>query len=39
MTPTAGSGDPINISSLNRGYYFITVIADGNTYSRMFIKR
>jgi len=39
MTPTAGSGDPINISSLSRGHYIITVIADGNTYSRVFIKR
>ena len=39
LSPNAGSGDPINISSLSRGYYIITVVADGNTYSRMFIKR
>lgn len=39
LTPNAGSGDPINISSLARGYYIITVVADGENYSRMFIKR
>lgn len=39
MTPTAGSGDPINISALSRGYYIITVVADGNVYSQMFMKR
>lgn len=39
MTPTANPGDPINISSLTRGYYVLTVIADGNTYSRVFTKR
>ncbi len=38
-TPQVGSGEPINISSLTRGYYILTVIADGNTYSRMFMKR
>ncbi len=39
INSSAGSGEPIDISSLNRGYYILTVIADGNTYSRMFIKR
>lgn len=39
MTSTANPGDPINISSLTRGYYVLTVIADGNTYSRVFTKR
>lgn len=39
INSSAGSGEPIDISSLSRGYYILTVIADGNTYSRMFIKR
>jgi len=40
LTPnSAGSGDPISISSLLRGYYILTVVADGHSYSRMFIKR
>jgi len=38
-SPVAGSGDPINISMLERGFYILTVIADGNTYSRQFYKR
>ena len=38
-TPNAGSGDPIDISSLSRGFYILTVVADGTPYSRMFIKR
>lgn len=38
-TPLVGSGEPIDISGLTRGYYVLTVIADGNTYSRLFIKR
>lgn len=39
LTSIAGSGESINISSLTRGYYILTVIADGNTYSRLFTKR
>lgn len=39
MSPQAGSGEPINVSYLTRGYYILTVIADGNTYSRLFFKR
>lgn len=38
-TPTACSGDPIDISSLRRGFYVLKVIADDTLYSRMFIKR
>ncbi len=38
-TPTAGSGEPISISSLERGFYILRVVADGNLYSRLFIKR
>lgn len=38
-TPQVGSGEPINISFLSRGNYFLTVVADGNVYSRLFIKR
>lgn len=39
LTSSAHSCEPINISSLSRGIYILTVIADGNTYSRLFIKR
>ena len=39
LYPNAGSGDPIPVSSLPNGRYLLTVVADGNTYSRMFIKR
>ena len=39
LSPNAGSGEDINISSLPRGQYILTVIADGNTYSRIFNKR
>ena len=38
-SPNSHSGDPINISSLNRGYYLLSVVADGHTYTRLFIKR
>ena len=38
LVSSAGSGDVISISSLPRGRYILTVVADGNTYSRMFIK-
>ncbi len=39
LSPTACSGDPINISSLNRGFYILKVVADDRLYSRLFIKR
>ena len=33
------SGDPINISSLKRGYYLLNVIANGHTYTKKFGKK
>ena len=39
LTSNAQSGEFINISTLTRGYYILSVIADGHNYSRMFIKR
>ena len=39
MTPDAGPGDAINLSSLTRGYYILTVIANGHPYSKVFYKR
>ena len=39
LTSQAGSGEPINVSSLARGTYILTVVADGTTYSRTFVKR
>lgn len=38
LTSNAGSGDIIPIASLPRGRYILTVVADGNTYSKPFIK-
>lgn len=32
-------GEPIDISSLTRGTYILTVVADDTSYSRTFIKR
>ena len=37
--PNAREGDPIGISSLSRGYKILTVVADGITYSKVFLKR
>lgn len=39
MSPQAMSGESIDISGLARGTYVLTVIADGTSYSRTFIKR
>ena len=39
MSPQAMSGEPIDISSLTRGTYILTVVADDTSYSRTFIKR
>ena len=39
MTSDAGSGEPIDISSLARGYYILYVEADGQTYGARFGKR
>ena len=39
LIPNAGQGDPIDISSLSRGYKILTVVADGITYSKVFLKR
>ena len=39
MTPNAGPGDAINLSSLARGYYILTVVANGQPYSKVFYKR
>ena len=39
LTPNAGNMDPIDMSSLPRGYYLLTVIANGHTYTRQFYKR
>ncbi len=36
---TAMPGDAINISSLPRGYYLLTVVANGQPYSKLFYKR
>lgn len=36
---TVGSGIPIDISGLSSGRYVLTVVADGNTYSKLFIRR
>lgn len=33
------SGAPINISSLSRGYYLLSVVANGHVYTRQFAKR
>ena len=38
LISSAGSGEMIPINLLPRGRYILTVVADGNTYSRMFIK-
>ncbi len=38
MNSNAGSGDVISITSLPRGRYVLTVVADGQSYSRMFVK-
>ncbi len=39
MSPQAMSGEYIDISSLARGTYILTVVADGTSYSRLFLKR
>ena len=39
LTPNAGPCEEISISSLPRGRYIISVVANGDTYSRMFLKR
>lgn len=39
ITSNASPGDEINISSLSRGYYIISVVANGSTYSKIFYKR
>lgn len=39
MTSNAWSGDPIDISSLARGKYILSVVADDITHSRLFIRR
>ena len=38
MTSQAGMGEPIDISSLARGNYIFAVVANGTTYSKIFIK-
>ena len=38
LTSTAGSGEPIDISSLARGYYLLWVEANGHTYGARFGK-
>lgn len=39
LTSNAGPLEEISISSLPRGRYIISVVANGDTYSRMFLKR
>lgn len=39
ITSNAGPGDIINLSSLARGYYILTVVANGHPYSKVFYKR
>lgn len=39
LTSNAGPCEEISISSLPRGRYIISVVANGDTYSRMFLKR
>lgn len=39
LTPQASPGDAINISSLPRGFYLFSVVINGETYSKMFLKR
>ena len=39
ITSNASPGDEINISSLSRGYYILSVVANGSTYSKIFYKR
>lgn len=39
MTSDASIGEPIDISSLTRGNYTLTVVADGIEFSRLFIRR
>lgn len=39
FTTNKGSGESIDVSSLNTGRYVLTVVADGKTYSKTFVKR
>ena len=38
LTTIAQSGEWIDISALSRGNYILSVVADGQRYSRRFIK-
>ena len=38
LISTAGSGEPIDISSLPNGIYLFSVVLNGETYSKTFFK-